>query len=482
MTKIIAEATLLRTPGIAVLGDWFQLRLVYNQGAAFGLHLGPYSRWIFLTVAVVAVFVLHRMSRTSPLGDSFRQLALGLVAGGAAGNLIDRIRSERGVVDFLDVGHRGAALADLQRGRHRRELRRHRAGHLDVAGGLPTGGAGVGVGGVTAAGPLRVFRRPAPRPSGSTASSPTSWALSRTQAARLVADKAVTVDGKPARASRTLARGELVAVQFPEHEPPRTLRPASIPLVVVFEDEHLAVIDKPAGLVVHPAPGPLGRHPGQRARRPRHDSGRRRGGPARRGAPAGPGHLGTHGRRQDRSGPPASRRGDRRAAGPPHLRGARLGPPRRRARPSSRRRSPGIPCDRKRMTISPQGRQARTDALRGRALRRGGSAAARAALRPDPPDPGAPGAHRPPDRGRSGLRRRGQPPGLGRRPPRRRGAGAGDAEAGASRGRSGIPPPGDRRAAGIPGRMARGSSRGPARGGGERSCCSPGTPELSSFL
>jgi signal peptidase II len=44
------------------------------------------------------------MSRTSPLGDSFRQLALGLVAGGAAGNLIDRIRSERGVVDFLDVG------------------------------------------------------------------------------------------------------------------------------------------------------------------------------------------------------------------------------------------------------------------------------------------------------------------------------------------------------------------------------------------
>jgi 23S rRNA pseudouridine1911/1915/1917 synthase len=79
--------------------------------------------------------------------------------------------------------------------------------------------------------------------------------LSRTQAARLVADKAVTIDGKPARASRSLTRGELVAVQFPEHEPPRTLRPASIPLAVVYEDEHLAIIDKPAGLVVHPAPG-----------------------------------------------------------------------------------------------------------------------------------------------------------------------------------------------------------------------------------
>ncbi len=63
------------------------------------------------------------------------------------------------------------------------------------------------------------------------------------------------VEGKPARASRLLARGELVTVRFPEHQPPRTLVPAAIPLTVLFEDEHLAVIDKPAGLVVHPAPG-----------------------------------------------------------------------------------------------------------------------------------------------------------------------------------------------------------------------------------
>ena len=53
ITKLIAEATLLRTPGISVMGDWFQLRLVYNQGAAFGLHVGPYSRWIFFAVALI---------------------------------------------------------------------------------------------------------------------------------------------------------------------------------------------------------------------------------------------------------------------------------------------------------------------------------------------------------------------------------------------------------------------------------------------
>jgi 23S rRNA pseudouridine1911/1915/1917 synthase len=79
--------------------------------------------------------------------------------------------------------------------------------------------------------------------------------LSRTQAARLVADKLVSVEGKPARASRLLRRGERVIVSIPEHQPPRTIQPAAIPLSLLFEDEHLAIIDKPAGLVVHPAPG-----------------------------------------------------------------------------------------------------------------------------------------------------------------------------------------------------------------------------------
>ncbi len=79
--------------------------------------------------------------------------------------------------------------------------------------------------------------------------------ISRTQAARLVADKLVTVDGKVARASRLLTRGEVIRVQLPENEAPRAIRPTAIPLSLVFEDEHLAIIDKPAGLVVHPAPG-----------------------------------------------------------------------------------------------------------------------------------------------------------------------------------------------------------------------------------
>jgi 23S rRNA pseudouridine1911/1915/1917 synthase len=79
--------------------------------------------------------------------------------------------------------------------------------------------------------------------------------LSRTQAARLVAAKRVSVDGTVARASRLLSRGESVRVELPTAEPPRTLVPNPIALTVLLEDDHLAVIDKPAGLVVHPAPG-----------------------------------------------------------------------------------------------------------------------------------------------------------------------------------------------------------------------------------
>jgi 23S rRNA pseudouridine1911/1915/1917 synthase len=79
--------------------------------------------------------------------------------------------------------------------------------------------------------------------------------LSRTQAARLVAAGAVLVNDRAARASHTLVRGDVVHVRLEERQPVRELRPAQIPLTIVFEDEHLAVLDKPAGLVVHPAPG-----------------------------------------------------------------------------------------------------------------------------------------------------------------------------------------------------------------------------------
>lgn len=87
-----------------VVGEWFRLTLVYNPGAAFGLHLGPWSRWIFMVLTVVAVVTMWRFYRESAPDARVRVWALCLVTGGALGNLGDRIRSARGVVDFLDVG------------------------------------------------------------------------------------------------------------------------------------------------------------------------------------------------------------------------------------------------------------------------------------------------------------------------------------------------------------------------------------------
>ena len=105
LTKRWAESSLLPRNSVReVFGDWVQWRLVYNPGAAFGLYLGEYSRWIFMALTVGALFVLWQLYRTTREGDTPRVVALALVCAGAVGNLIDRIRSPRGVVDFIDVG------------------------------------------------------------------------------------------------------------------------------------------------------------------------------------------------------------------------------------------------------------------------------------------------------------------------------------------------------------------------------------------
>lgn len=104
ITKLIAEAVLARRLPVQIIGDAVQLRLVYNEGAAFGLHLGENSRWIFFGLALIALFVLGSLVRSTRPGDRFRLLSLALVCGGAVGNLIDRVRSAQGVVDFVDIG------------------------------------------------------------------------------------------------------------------------------------------------------------------------------------------------------------------------------------------------------------------------------------------------------------------------------------------------------------------------------------------
>src|SRR5206468_8060462 len=81
--------------------------------------------------------------------------------------------------------------------------------------------------------------------------------LSRERLKALIRSGAVEAEGKTLREPATKVRGEeALRVAVPEPSPARNAA-QDIPLTVVFEDEHLLVIDKPAGLVVHPAAGNL---------------------------------------------------------------------------------------------------------------------------------------------------------------------------------------------------------------------------------
>ncbi len=81
-----------------------------------------------------------------------------------------------------------------------------------------------------------------------------STGLTRSQLRRLIDGGSILLNGRPAKASQRVKRGDWVSVAVP---PPRTLdlTPQPMPLEVVYQDQDLAVIDKPPGLPVHPGPG-----------------------------------------------------------------------------------------------------------------------------------------------------------------------------------------------------------------------------------
>ena len=104
VTKLAIQRSMRLYEQIEVVGDYLRLTFIYNPGAAFGLHVGEYSRIVFLVLSLVALIALIAMYWTTPHHDRLRLSSIALVCGGALGNLIDRVRSPRGVVDFLDVG------------------------------------------------------------------------------------------------------------------------------------------------------------------------------------------------------------------------------------------------------------------------------------------------------------------------------------------------------------------------------------------
>lgn len=106
VTKALAVRELAHHDPIELLGGLLTLRLVRNPGAAFGVAQG--LTIVFTLVAVAVVVVILRLSRR--LRSRVWAVALGLVLGGAIGNLLDRVFRAPGtgrghVVDFLELPH-----------------------------------------------------------------------------------------------------------------------------------------------------------------------------------------------------------------------------------------------------------------------------------------------------------------------------------------------------------------------------------------
>ncbi|MBI2795576.1 MAG: signal peptidase II [Gemmatimonadetes bacterium] len=105
LTKQVALASLPAAGmPVEVLGEVVRFTLAFNKGAAFGMHVGGWSRVIFSLIAFGMVGALWVIAGRLQAPATRMVIAMGLVCGGALGNLLDRLRWDRGVVDFIDIG------------------------------------------------------------------------------------------------------------------------------------------------------------------------------------------------------------------------------------------------------------------------------------------------------------------------------------------------------------------------------------------
>jgi signal peptidase II len=100
LTKYLVVTNFFVGKSIPIIEDVFHLTYVRNQGAAFGIMQGQQLFFIVVTIAIiVAVIIFYK---ELPLHNIMNRIALGLILGGAIGNLIDRIRLGY-VIDFIDL-------------------------------------------------------------------------------------------------------------------------------------------------------------------------------------------------------------------------------------------------------------------------------------------------------------------------------------------------------------------------------------------
>jgi signal peptidase II len=108
-TKGLAVEALAPAPAShPIAGSFVRLTLLRNPGAVFGIDLRPYvgswARPLLVLTGLAVIGVLLRFYRVMAPQTRLAAAALGVAVGGAIGNLVSRLRSPLGVVDFIDVG------------------------------------------------------------------------------------------------------------------------------------------------------------------------------------------------------------------------------------------------------------------------------------------------------------------------------------------------------------------------------------------
>ena len=101
ITKRWALTTLDGGNRLELLGGFVPLTLAFNRGAAFGISLGDDSRWFFIPITILALVLLLVLLTQADRRDWLRLVSISMVVAGAMGNLYDRVRWNRGVVDFI---------------------------------------------------------------------------------------------------------------------------------------------------------------------------------------------------------------------------------------------------------------------------------------------------------------------------------------------------------------------------------------------
>ena len=270
-TKAIVVAHLRPDQPVHLIGNVLTLWLTRNPGAAFSVGTG--ETIVFTVIAFgVVVYIARTARRLYSVGWA---IALGLLLGGAMGNLGDRIFRAPGlfrgyVVDWIGVVPRYYPIFNLADsaivcGGILTVILALRGYHLDGTRSVGGHGAGAGrraAGPVGADGAVSATGRLVYVPEGLDGERLDSalarmFGFSRAGAAELIAAGDVLVDGRPAAKSDRVTAGAELAVTLPP--PPGAAEPViaePIPgMGILYEDDDIVVVDKPRGVAAHPTPG-----------------------------------------------------------------------------------------------------------------------------------------------------------------------------------------------------------------------------------